>query len=114
MSTFCSKLKSPATNIEKLKQEVKKNFPGVFSGGLGKSTKIIAQFQIKDIDQPILKKKEKRNDTFAALEQINEELNRLERAGILSKTDFSEWAGPTVYVRKNLIKLGFAPIFQQG
>ena len=55
----------------------------MFSGGLGKCTKIKAQFQVKDNAQLILKKK--RNVPFAALEQINEELDWLERAGILSK-----------------------------
>ena len=52
---------------------------------------------------PYLKKK--RNVPFAALEQIREELDRLEKAGILSDR-FQRG--------KNLIKLGLAPIFQQG
>ena len=38
MSTFGRKLKSPITNTEKLKQELKQKFPEVFSGGLGKCT----------------------------------------------------------------------------
>ena len=46
-----------------------------------------AQFQVKDHAQPIFKKK--RNVPFPAQEQIDEELDRLEKAGILSKTDFS-------------------------
>ena len=94
MSTFCRKLESPITNTEKLKQEIKQKFPVVFSGGLGKCTKMKAQFQVKNHAQPIFKIK--RNVPFAALEQIDEELDRLEKASILSKTDFSEWAAPTV------------------
>ena len=47
-----------------------------------------AQFLVKDHAQPIFRKK--RNVPFAALEQIDEELDRLEKPGILSKTDFSE------------------------
>ena len=39
---------------------------------------------------PSLYLKKKRNVPFAALEQINEELDRLEKAGILSKIVFSE------------------------
>ena len=46
-----------------------------------------AQFQVKDHTQPIFKE---RNVPFAALEQRDEELDRLEKADILSKTDFSE------------------------
>ena len=95
MSTFHRKLESPTTNIEKLKREHKQKFPEVFSGSLGKCKKIKVQFQVKDNAQPHIKKM--RNVLFAALERINEELDRLERADILSKTDFSKWAAPTVY-----------------
>ena len=55
---------------------------------------------MKDVAQPVFKKK--RNVPFTALEQINKELDRLEQAGILSKTNFSEWAAPTVYVKKEV------------
>ena len=53
---------------------------------------------MKDGVQPVFKKK--RNVPFAALEQINNEFDRFEQAGILSKTDFSEWAAPTIHVKK--------------
>ena len=53
---------------------------------------------MKDGAQPVFKMKQ--NVPFAALEQINKELDRLEQAGILSKTNFSEWAAPTVHVKK--------------
>ena len=56
MNKFCRKLESPTINTEKLKQELKQKFPEVFLGGLGKSTKIKAQFQVKDNAQPIFKK----------------------------------------------------------
>ena len=112
MSTFCRNLKSPITNTEKLKQECKQKFPEVFSGSLEKCTKMKAQFQVKDHAQPIFKKK--RNVPFAALEQIDEELDRLEKAGILSKTDFSKWAVPTVYVRKKSNQLRVCADFSTG
>ena len=51
---------------------------------------------MKNGAQPVFKKK--RNVPFATLEQINKELDRLEQPGILSKTDFSEWA---VHVKKS-------------
>ena len=37
---------------------------------------------------------------FALLDQINEELRRLEKKGLLSKVEYSEWASPTIYVNK--------------
>ena len=56
----------------------------------------------------------KRNVPFAALEKIDEELERLEKAGILSKTDFSEWAVPTVYVRKKSNQIRVCADFSTG
>ena len=54
---------------------------------------------MKDGAQPVFKKK--RNVPFAAQEQINKELDKLEQAGIRSKTAFSEWAAPTVHAKKS-------------
>ena len=112
MSTLCRKLESPITNTEKLKQELEQKFPEVFSGGLGKCTKTKAQFRVKDHAQPIFFKK--RNVLFAALEQIDEELDRLKKAGILSKEDFSEWAAPTVYVKKKSNQIRVCADFSTG
>ena len=53
---------------------------------------------MKDGAQLVFKKK--RNVPFAALEKINKELDRLKQTGILSRRDFSEWAAPTVHVKK--------------
>ena len=98
MSKFCHKIKGTTSNSVNLKKEPKQHFPQVFSGGLGKFSKLKAKLKVKDGAQPVLKKK--RNVPFAALEKINKELDRLEEAGILSKTDVSEWAAPTVHVKK--------------
>ena len=59
---------------------------------------MIAKFEFQDNVQPVFKKK--RNIPFASLEQINEELERLIRIGVLSKLEHSERAAPTVYVKK--------------
>ena len=71
-----------------------------------------ARFQVKDHVQPIFKKK--RNVPFAALEQIDEELDRLEKAGILSKRFQRVGCANSLCEEKKLIKLGFAPIFHRG
>ena len=57
-----------------------------------------AKFELKDDIQPVFKKK--RNVPFVPSTQINEELDRFERTGVLSKIDCSHWALPTVYVKK--------------
>lgn len=42
--------------------------------------------------------KPKQSIPFAALEQVNEELDRLERIGVLQKVNRLKWAVPVVYV----------------
>ena len=91
--------------------ELKGYFPEVFSAGLGKCTKIKAKFELKENTRPIFRKM--RNAPFAATEEINKELNRLVNMGILSKVEQSEWAAPTVYIRKNKRKSRYARIFLQ-
>ena len=91
--------------------ELKGSFPEIFSAGLVKCTKIKVKFEMKENTRPIFRKK--RNVPFAATEEINKELDRLVNMGILSKVEFSEWAAPTVYIRKNLRKSGYAQIFLQ-
>ena len=62
--------------------------------------------------QPVFKKK--RNVPFAAREQINKELDRLEQVGVLSKTNFSEWAVPTVHVKKKSNQIRICADFSTG
>ena len=67
---------------------------------------------MKDGAQPVFKKKW--NVPFAALEQINKELDRLEHADILSKTDRSEWAAPMVHVKKKSNQIRICADFSTG
>ena len=78
--------------------ELKASFPEVFSVGLGKCSKIKEKFELKENTRPIFRKK--RNVPFAATEEINIEPDCLVNMGILSKVELSEWAIPTVYIRK--------------
>ncbi len=88
INTFCQKVECITAEAEKIKMELKSSLPEVFSAGLGKCPKIKAKFELK------------RNVPFAATEEINKELDRLVNMGISSKLEFSEWAAPTVYIRK--------------
>ena len=111
INTFCQKVECITAEAEKIKMELKGSFPEVFSASLGKCTKIKAKFELKENTCPIFRKK--RNVPFAATKEIDKELDRLVNMGILSKVEFSEWAAPTVYIRKNLGKSGYAQIFLQ-
>ena len=110
MSTFFRKIESTTSNSVNLKIELKQRFPqGFLSGGLGK---LKAKLKVKDGARPVFKKKW--NVPFAAQEQINKELDRLEQSGILSKRNFSEWAAPTVHVKKKSNQIRICIDFSTG
>ena len=106
------KVECITAETEKVKMELKGSFPEVFSAGLGKCTKIKTKFELKENTRPIFRKK--RNVPFAATEEINKELDRLVNMGILSKVEFSEWAAPTVYVRKKSKEIRVCADFSTG
>ena len=96
---FCQKIESLTTESEKLKKELKETFPEVFSVGLGRCKKMSAKFELNENIQPIFKKKEM--CLSPRWKKINEKLDRLSRTSILSKVEYSQWAAPTVDVKKS-------------
>ena len=44
----------------------------------------------------------KRPIPYTSVEIINKELKRLEKLGVIEKTDYSPWAAPTAYVKKKI------------
>ena len=57
-----------------------------------------AKFKLQDNVTPVFEKKQ--NILFASMQKLDEELDRLVNTGILTTVDYSEWATPTVYVKK--------------
>ena len=112
INTFCNSVKGSSTSVDKLKKELKMKFPEIFSEGLGTCLKAKATFELKDNVQPIFRPK--RQVPFAALETIDKELDRLEKIGVLSKTDYSSWASPTVYVKKKNNKIRVCADYSTG
>ena len=51
---------------------------------------------------------------FASLPRINEELNRVERTGVLSKIENSQWALPTVFGKKKSKEIRVCADFSTG
>ena len=82
INNFCHKIENSTTEAQELKDKLKERFPEVFSAGLWKCPKAIARFKLKENALPVFKKK--RNVPFAPVEKIDKELDRLEKAGILS------------------------------
>ena len=88
INNFCHKIENSLQRAQELKDELKERFPEVFSVGLGKCTKAIARFELKENALSVFKKK--RNVPFAAVEKFDEELDRLEKASILSEVIVAE------------------------
>ena len=86
INSFCQKIQNLTAEAVKLKEKLKGTFPEVFSGGLGRC-KMYFKFELKANIQPVFKKK---SVPFASLNQIDEELKRLEQIGVLSKVGNSE------------------------
>ena len=75
----------------------------MFSEGLGQCMKTEVRFELKDNIRPVFKAK--RNVPFLALDAVNQELEYLEKMEVISKVDNSDWAAPTVYVKKKNKKI---------
>ena len=112
INEFCQNVENLTAEAEHLKKELKETFPDVFSGRLGCCSKMKAKLELKENTMPVRRKP--RPVPYASQQQIEEELNRLEAAGILSKVDYSEWAAPTVYVRKKSKEIRVCADFSTG
>ena len=116
VNSYCQKIKNWNAEAEKLKKkkkkELKEAYPKIFSGWLGRCTKTMAKFKLQDDFQLVFKKKQ--NVPFASLEQINEELDRLVKTGVLSKLKYIESTAPTVYVKKKSKEIRVCADFSTG
>ena len=80
---FCNNVDGLSTNTEKLKRELKANFPPIFLEGLGFCSKVKAKFNLKENVTPIFQPK--RQVLFVALGNIDKELEQLEKLGVIKK-----------------------------
>ncbi|XP_065076062.1 uncharacterized protein K02A2.6-like [Ochlerotatus camptorhynchus] len=94
INRFCNQISSSATTISPLK----KTFPTVFNDAPGLCTKAKANFTLKEGAQPMFRPK--RPVTYAMYKTVDDELDRLENAGIITPVEHSDWAAPIVVVRK--------------
>ena len=74
---------------------MKKESPRVFSE-IHKKTAV--GFKLKDNIRLVFKVK--RIVPFSALDTVNQELENLEKIGVISKMNYSDWAAPIMYVKK--------------
>lgn len=116
INSFCNRIDvSPAgknKNKDNLIKDLKTEFPRVFSGGLGNCTKTEVKFEVKENVKPVFKPK--RKVPYAALETVNQELQRLEEMGVISKIGYSDWSSPVVFVKKKNHKIRVCADFSTG
>jgi hypothetical protein len=79
-------------------QMLKTKFAHLFEDKLGKLVNFQAKLHIKETATPVFMKA--RTIPYAMREKVEQELNRLEKEGVLSKTNTSDWATPIVPILK--------------
>ncbi|XP_055623649.1 uncharacterized protein K02A2.6-like [Toxorhynchites rutilus septentrionalis] len=94
MDQFCNQINIYPTSISALQAA----FPTVFSDDPGLCSKVKVKFTLKEGKSPVFRPK--RPVAYAMCNTVDTELDRLERANIITPVDFSEWAAPIVVVRK--------------
>jgi hypothetical protein len=58
--------------------------------------------------------KPKRNVPFSSIDIIEKELERLQALGVIEKVEHTDWASPTVYVKKKNDKIRICVNFSTG
>ncbi|XP_040152253.1 uncharacterized protein K02A2.6-like [Anopheles arabiensis] len=94
LSSICRRFANAVTDVEKLK----KAYPTLFADGLGYCMKTQVQLVLKEGAIPVFRPK--RPVAYSMLQAVDDELQRLEREGIVTHVEYSEWAAPIVVVRK--------------
>ena len=107
-------IRSFNTDVERtaITNKLKHKYADVYRQELGLCTKVSASLQLKPGAQPIFRKK--RPVPHAALEQLDSEINRLLKEGIISPVDHSQWAAPIVAVRKANSSIRLCTDFQRA
>lgn len=98
INSICNAIRINQIQTDEHEQVLKDKFPDVFSDSLGLCTKAQVKFYTKPDTQPIFR--HKRPVAYAAIPAIDQELQRLEQLGIITKVDYSDWAAPIVVVKK--------------
>lgn len=116
INIYCKNIGGQATSLKKqcenLKVELKKCFPDVLSDELSRCSKIKGEFQVKKGLMPVFKPK--RSVPFAALDQVDKELDRLEKISVIEKIDHSKRAAPAMYVKEKNNKICVCDDFLAG
>ncbi|CAH8535475.1 unnamed protein product [Dicrocoelium dendriticum] len=79
-------------------EQIREKYAPVFREGLGKCTKLQASLSLKPDAVPVFRAK--RPVPYAAVPIVDQELDRLEKLGVIYAVNYSSWAAPIVVVKK--------------
>ncbi|XP_062557959.1 uncharacterized protein K02A2.6-like [Armigeres subalbatus] len=94
INTYCNNVTRSTPTIDSLKTA----FPAVFRNEVGLCNRTKIKLELKPEAVPVFRPK--RPVAYAMYNTVDEELDRLERANIITPVEFSNWAAPIVVVRK--------------
>ncbi|KFD62091.1 hypothetical protein M514_25693, partial [Trichuris suis] len=78
--------------------QVLRRYPRIHGSRLGLCTQTKASLSLKPGTRPVFRPK--RPVPYAALSAVEQELDRLERNGVISRVNYSYWAAPIVTIKK--------------
>ncbi|CAH8614326.1 unnamed protein product [Dicrocoelium dendriticum] len=116
LNQICNRVRaSPdpsAKSVEDMTRTLKRKFASVFQDGLGHCTKFKATLNLRPGAKPVFKAR--RPVPYAAMSTVEQELDRLERAGVITAVNYSSWAAPIVAVKKANGKVRVCADFSTG
>lgn len=112
LNAICNQVNDENVSMQFIVDELKSEFPEVFENSTGQCKNIKAHLTLKDNVSPVYCAK--RPVPYAALNDVETELERLESLGIISPVEYSTWAAPIVVVRKSNGKVRICADFSTG
>lgn len=104
ITSVCNQLTSTPNQVlstinrQRFIDEIQQQFADVFNTSLGLCTHIKAKLYVKPHTKSVFRPK--RPVPYAALPMVDQELDRLEEIGVISRVNFSAWAAPIVAIKK--------------
>ena len=112
-SAYCLNVSaSPVDKHQPLEEEVQSKFPLLFSDTLGRCNRMKASLTLLPETMPIYRRT--RPVPHAAIQQVEDELMRLQSLGVIEPTTFSDYAAPIVVVKKKDGKLRITADYSTG
>lgn len=113
INSICNNIKAAVPEgCQRILDNIKSRFPGVFQDSPGLCSKFAVELRVKQGARPVFRPK--RPVAFAAVAEIDRELDRLQDLGIIQAVEYSQWAAPIVVVKKSNGSIRICADFSTG